>query len=82
MTITSSNRVLDVRPDADLCGDTPVMRIIDALSKMDMGNRLEVLYDNPDHGEDILLWTKKTKQKLVFTPTNSTSKRIVIEKTK
>ena len=82
MTIASTNLVLDVRPDADLCGDTPVMRIIDALSKMDMGNHLEVLYDNADHGEDILLWMKKTKQKLVIAQADSSSKRIVIEKTK
>ncbi len=82
MTMTSPNHVVDVRPDADLCGDTPVMRIIDALSKMDMGRHLEVLYDNLDHGEDILLWMKKTKQRLVVTQTDSTPKRIVIEKTK
>ena len=82
MTVTSTTRILDVRPDADLCGDTPVMRIIDALSKMEMGNHLEVLYNNPDHGEDILLWMKKTKQKLITAQSDSSLKKIVIEKTK
>lgn len=82
MTMTSVTRILDVRPDADLCGDTPVMRIIDALSKMDMSGYLEILYENPDHGEDILLWMRKTKQKLVLAQTDSPPRRIVIEKTK
>ncbi|MFQ5762184.1 MAG: hypothetical protein ACE5PO_04035 [Candidatus Bathyarchaeia archaeon] len=73
---------IDCRIQPTLCGDTPVMRILDSLQKASAGTVVEVVYDELEHEESILLWANKTGRKVVFhQPLEHSWGKVCIEKT-
>ncbi len=74
-------RTLDVTPPEKICGDTAVMRVLDALYDLPLNGVLEVICNDAEHVEAITLWSQRTKRKFEAVQQGKVT-RFYIQKTK
>ena len=60
----------------------PVLKTREEIDKLDVGDILEVLADDPAAEEDIKAWAKRTGQKIISLEKTSDGLRFLIQKIK